>query len=29
MLDRGEELPFDIRGQIVYYVGPTPSGRGT
>jgi fumarate hydratase subunit beta len=28
MLDRGEELPFDIRGQIVYYVGPTPSGPG-
>jgi fumarate hydratase subunit beta len=29
MLDRGEDLPFDIEGQIVYYVGPTPSDRAT
>ncbi|MBI2238704.1 MAG: fumarate hydratase C-terminal domain-containing protein [Actinobacteria bacterium] len=28
MLDRGEELPFDIRGAIVYYVGPTPERPG-
>src|SRR5262245_63997310 len=28
MLDRGEELPFDVRGQIVYYVGPTPERPG-
>jgi fumarate hydratase subunit beta len=28
-LERGEELPFDIRGQVIYYVGPTaaPPGR--
>jgi len=24
-LERGEELPFDIRGQVIYYVGPTPA----
>ena len=23
-LDKGEELPFDIEGALVYYVGPTP-----
>lgn len=28
MLDRGEELPFDVRGAIVYYVGPTPERPG-
>jgi fumarate hydratase subunit beta len=28
MLDRGEDLPFDIEGQIVYYVGPTPERPG-
>ena len=28
MLDRGEDLPFDIRGQVVYYVGPTPERPG-
>src|SRR5437667_7231924 len=28
MLDRGEELPFDPRGQIIYYVGPTPERPG-
>lgn len=27
-LKRGEELPFDPRGQIVYYVGPTPAPPG-
>ncbi len=25
---RGEPLPFDIRGQIIYYVGPTPAKPG-
>jgi len=28
MLDRGEDLPFDPRGQILYYVGPTPERPG-
>lgn len=28
MLDRGEELPVDLAGQIVYYVGPTPARPG-
>ncbi|HEX5939141.1 MAG TPA: Fe-S-containing hydro-lyase [Dehalococcoidia bacterium] len=27
-LDNGEELPFDVRGQIIYYVGPTPARPG-
>ncbi len=27
-LDKGEPLPFDIRGQIIYYVGPTPARPG-
>ncbi|MBI2165595.1 MAG: Fe-S-containing hydro-lyase [Chloroflexi bacterium] len=27
-LERGESLPFDIRGQIIYYVGPTPAKPG-
>ena len=25
LLDKGEPLPFDIRGQVIYYVGPTPA----
>ena len=28
LIDRGEQLPFDLRGQIVYYVGPTPARPG-
>ena len=28
LIDRGEELPFDIKGQIIYYVGPTPAKPG-
>lgn len=28
LLDRGEDLPFDIQGQILYYVGPTPAKPG-
>lgn len=27
-LDRGEELPFDIQGAVIYYVGPTPTREG-
>lgn len=27
-LARGEELPVDIRGQVIYYVGPTPAKPG-
>ncbi|MDZ7372732.1 MAG: Fe-S-containing hydro-lyase [candidate division KSB1 bacterium] len=28
LLDKGEELPFDLRGQVIYYVGPTPARPG-
>lgn len=28
MLDRGEELPLDLDGQVIYYVGPSPSRPG-
>jgi len=28
LVDRGQPLPFDIRGQIIYYVGPTPPKPG-
>lgn len=28
LMDRGEQLPFDLKGQIVYYVGPTPARPG-
>ena len=28
LLDKGEELPIDIRGQTIYYVGPTPARPG-
>ncbi len=27
-LDRGEPLPFDIKGQIIYYTGPSPARWG-
>jgi len=27
-LDKGEELPFDVNGQIIYFVGPTPARPG-
>jgi len=27
-LDRGEELPFDIAGQTIYYMGPSPAKPG-
>ena len=28
MLERGEEMPFDFEGQIVYYAGPAPAKPG-
>lgn len=27
-LDRGEELPLDIKGQVIYYCGPSPAPPG-
>lgn len=24
-LDRGQQLPFDVRGQVIYYTGPAPA----
>ncbi|SDH76486.1 Fe-S-containing hydro-lyase [Desulfosporosinus hippei] len=27
-LERGEELPFDVQDQIIYFVGPTPAKEG-
>jgi fumarate hydratase subunit beta len=27
-LEHGENLPFDIMGQVIYYVGPTPAKPG-
>jgi len=28
LLDKGEQLPFDIKGQIIYFVGPSPAKPG-
>ncbi|MGL5655398.1 MAG: Fe-S-containing hydro-lyase [Fusobacteriaceae bacterium] len=28
LLEEGKELPFNVEGQIVYYVGPTPAKPG-
>lgn len=28
MINKGEELPFDIKNSIIYYVGPTPEKPG-
>lgn len=28
LLEEGKELPFDIRGQVIYYVGPCPAKPG-
>jgi len=28
LMDRGEDLPIDLAGQIIYYVGPTPARPG-
>ena len=27
-VERGEELPFEVKGQVIYYVGPTPTPPG-
>ena len=27
-LESGEELPFDLRGQVIYYAGPSPAKPG-
>ena len=27
-LDAGKELPFDIRGNVIYYLGPSPAREG-
>jgi len=29
LLDAGKALPFDVKGQTIYYVGPTPARPGT
>jgi fumarate hydratase subunit beta len=28
LIDKGESLPIDVRGQIIYFVGPTPPKPG-
>lgn len=28
LLEAGEELPIDVRGQVIYYCGPTPAPPG-
>lgn len=28
LIEEGKELPFDVEGQIIYYVGPTPAKPG-
>ncbi|UCD93938.1 MAG: Fe-S-containing hydro-lyase [Candidatus Zixiibacteriota bacterium] len=28
LVDKGEQLPFDVKGQIIYFVGPTPAKPG-
>ena len=28
LVTQGKDLPFDIRGQMIYYVGPTPAKPG-
>ncbi len=25
LIEKGEQLPFDLEGQVIYYVGPTPA----
>jgi len=27
-IDQGKELPFDLKGQVIYYVGPSPARPG-
>ncbi len=29
LLEKGQDLPFDVKGQIIYYVGPSPAKPGT
>jgi fumarate hydratase subunit beta len=29
LIEKGEQLPMDVRGQIIYYVGPCPAKPGT
>lgn len=28
LLEKGEELPLELEGQVIYYVGPTPAKEG-
>lgn len=28
LLDKGEKLPFDLKGQLIYYAGPSPTRPG-
>lgn len=28
LLDKGEALPFDVKGAVIYYAGPTPAPKG-
>ncbi|MDU1854841.1 MAG: fumarate hydratase C-terminal domain-containing protein, partial [Clostridium baratii] len=28
LIEKGEELPFDLKGETIYYVGPTPPKPG-
>ena len=28
LVEKGEQLPFDLRGQIIYYTGPSPARPG-
>lgn len=28
LLDQGKPLPFDVRGAVIYYAGPTPGQKG-
>ena len=28
LIEKGEALPFDVRGQVIFYVGPTPARPG-
>ena len=28
LLDSGKELPFDLKGSVIYYVGPSPAPEG-
>jgi fumarate hydratase subunit beta len=29
LLEKGKDLPFDAKGQVIYYVGPSPAKPGT